>query len=152
MNIKKSFLSFFGKTCTACVGLTLLFYILIEILSATSLEIVRAIPVGQFLLLFLCAALLNAASYVFLLPLSKAIRVLLHYIVCVLSLLITFVATGKVMISNAVNILVFFVIFSFLYGAYWGLFLLARFLLFPEKRREKTKKEKQREAEYINRF
>ena len=152
MNIKKSILSFFGKTCTSCVGLSLLFYLLIEILSTTSLDIVRALPAGQFLLLLLCAALLNAASYIFLLPLPKAINVLLHYIVCILSLFVTFIATGKVVASNAANVLVFFVIFSFLYALYWGLFLLARFLLFPEKRKEKTKKEQKKEAEYVNRF
>ena len=54
--------------------------------------------------------------------------------------------------SNAANVLVFFVIFSFLYALYWGLFLLSRFLLFPEKRKEKTKKEQKKEAEYVNRF
>lgn len=152
MNIKKSILSFFGKTCTACVGLTLLFYILIEILSATSLDIVRGIPVGQFLLLVLCAALLNAASYIFLAPLPKGVCILLHYIICILSLFVTFVASGKVILSSATNVLVFFVIFSFLYAAYWGLFLLVRFLLYPEKRSEKAQREKRKEAEYVNRF
>lgn len=152
MNIRKSIFSFFGKTCASCVGLTLLFYVLIEILSATSLDIVRGIPVGQFLLLLLCAALLNAAAYIFRAPLPKVACILLHYIICILSLFVTFVASGKVILSNATNVLVFFVIFSFLYAAYWGLFLLMRFLLFPEKRSEKAQREKRKEAEYVNRF
>ncbi|MBE6655361.1 MAG: hypothetical protein E7609_00625 [Ruminococcaceae bacterium] len=152
MNIKNAILSFFGKTCAACVGLSLLFYLLIEILSSTSLDIIRGIPAGQFLLLLLCAALLNAASYLLRLSFPKPIRILLHYIVCILSLFITFIASGKVIATSAVNILVFLVIFSFLYAIYWAVFLLVRFLLFPQKRREKTKKEQKRESEYINRF
>ena len=151
MNIRKSILSFFGKTCTACVGLALLFYILLAILSQSSLSIVQALPVGQFLLLLLTAALLNVAAYLLRLPLPKAVCVLLHYITCILSLFITFLFSGKIAV-NAANILVFLVIFSFFYGLYWGALLLFRFLLFPEKRREKTKKEQKREAEYVNRF
>ena len=152
MNIKKSILSFFGKTCTACVGLALLFYILLAILSQSSLDIVQALPAGQFLLLLLTAALLNGASYLLLLPLHKAINILLHYIVCILSLFVTFAASGKVIAANATSTLVFFVIFSVLYAAYWGILLLVRFLLFPEKRKEKTKAEQKKEAEYVNRF
>ena len=152
MNIKKSILSFFGKTCATCVGLTILFYILIEILATTSLDIVRAIPAGQFFLLLLCALLLNAASYLLLLPLSKAIRILLHYIACILSLLFTFAATEKISLSSASGVLVFVVIFSLLYALYWGALLLVRFLLYPERRRARTKKEQKAEAEYVNRF
>ena len=152
MNFKKSILSFFGKTCTACVGLSILFYILIEILATTDLNIVRAIPAGQFFLLLLCAALLNAASYLFLLPVPKGISVLLHYISCILSLIFTFAATGKIALSSASSILVFVFIFSFLSALYWGLLLLFRFLLYPERRRERTKKELKKEAEYVNRF
>ena len=152
MNIKKSILSFFGKTCAAAVGLALLFYVLIEILATTSLDIVRAIPAGQFLLLLLCAALLNGASYLLRLPLHRALNILLHYIACILSLFITFAATGKVALSNATSVLVFLVIFSVLYAAYWGVLTLVRFLLFPENRKEKSKAELKKEAEYVNRF
>jgi hypothetical protein len=74
MNVKSHIISFFGKTCTACVGLSLLFYIVMAILSETSLEITSAIPFGQFLLLLLAGALLTGAGYLFLLPLSKASR------------------------------------------------------------------------------
>lgn len=152
MNIRKSILSFFGKTCTACVGLALLFYILLTILSQSSLDIVQALPAGQFLLLLLTAALLNGASYILRLPLPKAVCTLLHYIICISSLFLTFVASGKLLITNATSTLVFFVIFSVLYAAYWGILLLVRFLLFPEKRKEKTKAEQKKEAEYVNRF
>lgn len=152
MNFKKSLLSFFGKVSAACIGLTILFYILIEILATTDLDIVRAIPAGQFFLLLLCAVLLNLASYLLLLPCSKAINVLLHYIACILSLLITFAATGKISLSRPAAVLVFLVIFSFLYALYWGALLLVRFLLYPERRAERAKKEKKKEAEYINRF
>ena len=152
MNIKQSVLSFFGKVCTACVGLTLLFYILLAILSESSLDVVRALPAGQFLLLLLTAVLLTASAYILRLPLPKAIRILLNYIVCISSLFITFAFSGKNLVSNATAAIVFFVIFSFLYGIYWGILLLVRYLLYPEKRREKTKKEKEREASYVNRF
>ena len=152
MNVKKSILSFFGKTCAACIGLTILFYLMIEILATTSLDIVRAIPAGQFFLLLLCAALLNAASYLLLLPIAKPLRILLHYISCILSLLLTFAATGKIALSNGAGVLVFLVIFSLLYALYWGILLLIRFLLYPERRRARTKKEQKAEAEYVNRF
>lgn len=152
MKIKHAILSFFGKTCTACVGLSLLFYILLGILSQSSLSIVQALPVGQFLLLLLCAALLNGAAYLLRLPLHRTFCVLLHYITCILSLFVTFLFSGKIIATNATNVLVFLVIFSLFYGLYWGALLLVRFLLFPEKRREKTKKEQKREAEYVNRF
>lgn len=152
MKIRHAVLSFFGKTCTACVGLALLFYILLAIFAQSSLSIVQALPLGQFLLLLLCAALLNGAAYLLRLPLPRAICVLLHYIACILSLFITFLSAGKIVVANATNVLVFLVVFSLFYGLYWGALLLIRFLLFPEKRREKTKKEKKREAEYVNRF
>ena len=149
---RKFIFSFFGKTCVAFVGLALLFYIMLGILAQSSLNIVQALPLGQFLLLLLTAALLNGAAYLLRLPLPKAVCILLNYIACILSLFITFAASGKLVANNASNALVFLVLFSFFYGLYWGIFLLARFLLFPEKRREKSKKEKQREAEYVNRF
>ena len=152
MNIKQSILYFFGKTCAAFVGLALLFFILLAILSQTDLDVVRALPLGQFLILLLTAALLNGSAYLLRLPLPKIVCILLNYIACILSLFITFIASGKIIASNAANVLVFLVVFSFFYGLYWGLFLLIRFLLYPEKRREKTKKEQQREAEYVNRF
>ena len=102
--------------------------------------------------MLLCAALLNAASYLLLLPSSKAIRILLHYIACILSLLLTFAATGKISLSSASGVLVFVVIFSLLYALYWGVLLLIRFLFYPERRRARSKKEQKAESEYVNRF
>ena len=147
MNVKSHIISFFGKTCAACVGLSLLFYIVMAILSETSLEITSAIPFGQFLLLLLAGALLTAAGYLFRLPLSKAINVLLHFISCFILLL-----SGNLIVLNAGSILVFFVIYAVCYLAVFGLYRLCRYLFFPEIRNEKTKKEKKEEEEYVKRF
>ena len=152
MNVKSHIISFFGKTCAACVGLSLLFYIVMAILSETSLEITSAIPFGQFLLLLLAGALLTAAGYLFRLPLSKAINVLLHFISCFILLLLTFVLSGNLIVLNAGSILVFFVIYAVCYLAVFGLYRLCRYLFFPEIRNEKTKKEKKEEEEYVKRF
>lgn len=152
MNVKSHIISFFGKTCTACVGLSLLFYIVMAILSETSLEITSAIPFGQFLLLLLAGALLTGAGYLFLLPLSKAINVLLHFIACFVLLLLTFIFSGNLIVLNAGSILVFFVVYAVCYFAVFGLYRLFRYLFFPEIRDEKTKKEKKEEEEYVKRF
>lgn len=152
MKIKNEILSFIGKSCTACVGLSLLFYIVMEIIFSTSIDRERGIPFTQFLLLLLCAFLLTGASYLFRLPFPKALNLLLHFAVSFLSLFITFVASGKLVKSGATSVLVFLVLFSVLYGLCFGIFLLFRFLFFPEKRQEKAKKERQKEAEYVNRF
>lgn len=152
MNIKSHIVSFFGKTCAACVGLSILFYTVMAILSDTSLEITNAIPFGQFMLLLLSGALLTGASYLFLLPFAKAICVLLHFIACFILLLLTFVLAGNLLVLNAGSILVFLVIYAVCYFAAFGIFHLLRYLFFPEARREKAAKEKKAEEEYVKRF
>ena len=152
MNIKSHIISFFGKTFAACVGLCLLFYILMGILSDTSLEVTNAIPFGQFMILLLTGALLTAASYLLRLPFPKPLCVLLHFIVSFLLLLITFILAENLILLNAGSILVFLVIFAVCYLSAFGLYRLARYLFFPELRDEKTKKEQKEAEEYVKRF
>ncbi len=152
MKFKEFIFPFLGKVCAACVGLALLFYTALTLLSLGSLEGTRGIPFSQFALLLLCALLLTAASYLLRLQLPRLLCVVLHYFACFFSLFLTFLIAGNLVVISPTSILVFLFLFSALYGLYWGIFSLARFLLFPEKRREKTKKEKQKEEEYVPRF
>ena len=147
MKIRNSIFSFFGKSCTACVALSLIFYVFMEINYANSLELERGISFGQFLLLLLCAALFSASSFLFLLPLPKVANLLLNYIVSFLSFFVVFYIAGKFF-----NFLAAFLLFTVFYAVFWGLLLLFRFLFYPERRREKTKAEEKKEAEYVNRF
>ena len=152
MNIRSHIISFFGKACAACVGLLLLFYTVMALLSETSLEITNAIPFGQFMLLFLSGALLTGASYLLRLPFAQAINILLHFIASFILLFLTFILAGNLLVLNVGSILVFFVIFTVCYFAVFGLYRLGRYLFFPEERRKRTEKEKKAEAEYTKRF
>lgn len=151
MKIKSMILSFFGKSAAACVGLCLLFYIAMEILAGTSLDAPLGIPFGQFMLLLLSAVLLAASSYLLLLPLPKIVTILLNYIACFLSVFLTFAFGGK-FTQTSESVPVFMMVFTVSYAIFWGIFLFFRFILYPEKRREKSKKEQKKEAEYVNRF
>lgn len=147
MKARNFILSFFGRTCAAAVALSMIFYIFMEIAYASSLELERGISFSQFLLLLLCAACLSASAFLFLLPLPKIANLLLNYIASFLSFYIIFSAAGKFF-----NFLATWLLFTVFYAVFWGLFLLFRFLFYPEKRREKSKAEAQKEAEYVNRF
>lgn len=152
MKFKQFIFPFLGKACAACVGLALLFYTALTLVSLGSLEGTRGIPFSQFLLLLLCALFLTGASYLLRLPIARPIRIICHYFTCFFALFITFVTAGNLVIVSTANVLVFLFLFSAVYGLYWGAFSLVRFLLFPEKRKEKTRKEKQKEEEYVPRF
>ena len=152
MKFKQFIFPFLAKACAACVGLALLFYTALTLLSLGELEGARGIPFSQFLLLLLCALLLTAASYLLKLNLPRFICLILHFFACFFSLFITFIAAGNLVVLSAASVLVFLFLFSVLYGIYWGLFVLLRFLIFPERRNEKRKKEKKKEEEYVPRF
>ena len=147
MKIRDLIPSFFARACCASVALSTVFYIFMEIAYSTSLDVVNGIAFGQFLLLFLCAALLAGASYLFLLPLPRSVNVLLTYITNFLSLFIVFNAAGKTL-----SFLPTLLIFTLFYAIFFGILFLFRLIFYPEKRREKTKAEEKKEAEYVNRF
>lgn len=151
MKIKNFIFSFIGKSCAACVGLCLLFYIAMESLAQGSLDVPLGIPLGQFILLLISALLLSAASYLFQLPLPKLINLLLNYIACFLSVFLTFAVGGKFNVTGA-GVPAFALVFTVAYAIIFGFVLFFHFLLHPEARKAKSKKEQKKEAEYVNRF
>jgi hypothetical protein len=118
-----------------------------EISYANSLDVTHGISFGQFLLLLLCSALLAAAAFLMLLPLPKAVNVLLNYIISFLSVYVVFGAAGKLL-----NPFAAWILFTVFYALFWGIFLLFRYIFYPERREEKSRLEQREEAEYVNRF
>ena len=147
MKLREIILSFLARACVACVALSLVFYVFMEISYADFLDVTTGISFEQFLLLLLCSVCLSAASFLMLLRFPKAVNILLNYIVSFLAVFVIFNVAGK-----ALNPLSAWILFSIFYALFWGIHFLFHLIFYPEKREEKKKEQRKKEAEYTSRF
>ena len=152
MKVRDLFLGILTRASSVCVGMSLVFFIVAQIASSSRLEGELGISFSQYLLFILFSFAITGAGYLFRLPLPYLLNLLIHYAVCLLSFIITFMAVGKLVATGGISLFVFAVVFTVFYAVCFGLYLLLRFLLFPEKRNERTKKKKKEAQVYVDRF
>ena len=141
MKVRDFILRLISNACVICVTVSLLFFAVAAIVTANSVEGALGISFSQYGLFILFSLLLAAAAYLFRLPVSGFLRVLIHYAVTAACFFIMFAVAGKLNASSFGGAMVFFALFTLLYAVFFGAYLLVSHLLFPEKRRKNTKEE-----------
>lgn len=152
MKIKSVIYTLVGRACAICVGTSLLFFTVAQIASYIRMDGELGISFSQYLLFLLFSFVLAGASYLFRLPLPRAVNLLIHYASCLLSFFITFIAAGKLVRVTASAILVFAMIFTLLYAVVFGICLLIRKLVGSPEKVAKSNKKHEAEEEYRSRF
>ncbi|MBO5653313.1 MAG: hypothetical protein J6S44_03775 [Clostridia bacterium] len=132
MKIKNLLLELISRACIICVAVSLLFFVVAKIVTANTVGGELGISFSQYGLFALFSLLLAAASYLFRLPLSKALCFLIHYVATGASFFIMFAIAGKLTAKSFGGAMVFFALFTLLYAVFFGVYLLFKRLLFPE--------------------
>lgn len=148
MKIRAFIFELLSRACMTCVAVSLLFFAVAAIVTANSLDGKPAIPFSQYALFFLFSLLLAAAGYLFRLPTHKVLRLLIHFLVTAACFFVMFAVAGKLNMHNFGGAMVFFSLFTLFYALFFGVYLLLKWLLFPESRKKKAKAEEHYEKRF----
>ena len=132
MKIKALVLELLSRACIVCVAVSMLFFLVAKIVTVNSLDGELGISFSQYALFALFSLLLAAAGYHFRLPISKILRLLIHFVTTGVSFFVMFAVAGKLNLKSFGGALVFFVLFTLLYALFFGIYLLLKRLLYPE--------------------
>lgn len=137
MKIKSFLLELFSRACIICVAVSMLFFALAKIVTLNSLDGELGISFSQYALFALFSLILAGASYLFRLPLSKFLCLLIHFVTTGVSFFVMFAVAGKLNLKSFGGAMVFFALFTLLYALFFGIYLLFKRLLFPEAFKKK---------------
>ena len=146
MKVRDFILQLISRACVICVAVSLLFFAVAAIVTANSLDGALGISFSQYALFMLFSLLLTGAGYLFRLPVSGVLRLLIHYLVAGACFFIMFAVAGKLNVGSFGGAMVFFTLFTIFYALFFGIYLLIKWLLYPEKRKKKA------EQHYEKRF
>lgn len=131
MKIKAFLLELLSRACIVCVAVSMLFFVIAKIVTINSLDGELGISFSQYALFALFSLILAAAGYLFRLPISKVLRLFLHFVTTGASFFVMFAVAGKLSLKSFGGAMVFFVIFTLLYALFFGIYLLFKRLLSP---------------------
>ena len=137
MKIRSFLLKLISRACIICVAISFLFFVVAQIVTINSLDGELGISFSQYALFALFSLLLAAAGYLFRLPLSKFLRLFIHFVVTGVSFFVMFAVAGKLNLKSFGGAMVFFALFTLLYALFFGVYLLFKRLLFPEALKKK---------------
>ena len=122
--IKNSLLPFLNRVCVITVAVTYFFF-----LFAQSFGEVRGISFKQYMFLFVFSLALAATFFVFRLPLSKPLLVLVHYVTSATSFFLIFSITKNLTFNTTAKLFVAIMLFTIIYAVLGGLYVLIRLTL-----------------------
>ena len=137
MKIKSFLLELISRACIICVAISMLFFVVAKIVTVNSLDGELGISFSQYALFALFSLLLTGAGYLFRLPISKVLRLFIHFVATGVSFFVMFAVAGKLSLKSFGGAMVFFALFTLLYALFFGIYRLFRRLLFPEAFKKK---------------
>jgi len=142
-NLKDVFSKLIFRTSAICVAVTLAVLTVTQIIKSTDGGGIPAVTLGQFALFLLFSLLLAGASFLFLLPIHKALCLLVHFAACGVAFFALFMLAGKFAFESPSAVFIAMMLYTVLYAVGLGVYLLARLIarLISKKDAPKAKKE-----------